>query len=54
MDTREADSGWLLEYSPEYAAEGAADMADQCGRLGVELPAAELGDLMPEWDGILP
>ena len=43
----------LLEYSPDYPAERASNVLDDCGRLGVELPVAELLDLMPSWDAIL-
>jgi hypothetical protein len=25
----------------------------ECGKLDIELPVAELGELMPDWDGIL-
>jgi hypothetical protein len=44
----------LLEYSPDYAAERAADVVSQCAKLGVELPGAELRDLLPEWGIMLP
>ncbi|HET6213178.1 MAG TPA: hypothetical protein VFE14_09940, partial [Micromonosporaceae bacterium] len=43
----------LLEYSPDYPAERASNVLDDCRRLGVELPVAELLDLMPSWDAIL-
>jgi hypothetical protein len=39
----------LLEYSPDYAAQRAAAMVDRCEELGVELPDAELDDLVPAW-----
>ncbi len=51
---REGGSETLLEYSPDYAAERAADVVSQCAKLGVELPGAELRDLLPEWDIMLP
>ncbi len=51
---REGGSETLLEYSPDYAAERAADVVSQCAKLGVELPGAELRDLLPEWGIMLP
>jgi hypothetical protein len=50
---RDAGSETLLEYSPDYASERAADVLEQCRKLGVELPAAELFDLLPEWSAML-
>jgi hypothetical protein len=43
----------LLEYSPDYATERASDVVDQCGKLGVELPVADLLDLIPAWSTVL-
>lgn len=43
----------LLEYSPDYASERAADVIDQCRKLGVDLPVAELLDALPEWSAIV-
>ena len=43
----------LLEYSPDYPLERASNVLDECGRLGVELPVADLLDLMPSWSAIL-
>jgi len=43
----------LLEYSPDYPLERASNVLDECGRLGVELPVADLLDLMPSWGTIL-
>jgi hypothetical protein len=39
----------LLEYSPDYAVQRAAAVVDRCEEFGVELPAAELDDLVPTW-----
>ena len=50
---RDAGSETLLEYSPDYASERAADVVDQCRKLGVELPISELFDVLPGWSGIL-
>jgi hypothetical protein len=52
-ECRDAGSETLLEYSPDYAAERAADVFEQCRKLGVDLPGAELVDLLPEWSGIV-
>ncbi|MPZ81987.1 MAG: hypothetical protein GEV28_16980 [Actinophytocola sp.] len=52
-ECRDGSSETLLEYSPDYAAERAANVVDQCAKLGIDLPRAELPDLLPEWDGIL-
>lgn len=49
----DAGSETLLEYSPDYPAERAADVVERCAKLGVNLPHAELADLMPEWDRIV-
>jgi hypothetical protein len=50
---REGVSETLLEYSPDYAAERAADLVSQCAKLGIELPSAELRDLLPKWAAML-
>jgi hypothetical protein len=50
---RHGNSETLLEYSPDYAAERASGVVSDCLKLGIELPAAELLDLMPEWDALL-
>jgi hypothetical protein len=50
---RHGDSETLLEYSPDYAAERASGVVSDCARLGIELPAADLLDLMPEWSTLL-
>ena len=50
---RHGNSETLLEYSPDYAAERASGVVRDCARLGIELPAAELLDLMPEWSALL-
>ena len=39
----------LLEYAPDYASERASDVLEQCGKLGIKLPVAELSDLAPSW-----
>lgn len=52
-ECRHGDSETLLEYSPDYAAERASDVVDQCARLGVDLPTTELGDRMSEWNALL-
>jgi hypothetical protein len=43
----------LLEYAPDYAAERASAVVSDRANLGIELPAAELLDLMPGWSGLL-
>lgn len=50
---RHGNSETLLEYSPDWAAERASGLASDCARLGIELPAVELLDLMPEWSAML-
>ena len=50
---RHCNSETLLEYCPDYAAERASGVMSDCARLGIELPAAELLDLMPEWTAML-
>jgi hypothetical protein len=50
---RHGNSETLLEYSPDYAAECASGVVSDCARLGIELPAVELLDLMPEWSTML-
>src|SRR2546429_562532 len=50
---RHGNSETLLEYSPDYAAERASGVVSDCARLGIELPAVELLDLMPEWTALL-
>ena len=50
---RHGNSETLLEYCPDYAAERASGVMSDCARLGIELPAAELLDLMPEWTAML-
>jgi hypothetical protein len=52
-ECRDAGGETLLEYSPDYAYERAADVVDQCRKLGVDLPIAELFDVLPEWSAIL-
>jgi hypothetical protein len=50
---RHGSSETLLEYFPDYAAERASDVVDQCTRLGVDLPTAELAELIPDWSTLL-
>jgi hypothetical protein len=50
---RYAGSELLLEHSPDYPSERAADVVDQCRKLGVALPVAELLDALPEWSAIV-
>ena len=50
---RRGNSETLLEYSPDYAAERASGVVSDCAKLGIELPAVELLDLMPEWTALL-
>jgi hypothetical protein len=52
-ECRDAGSETLLEYAPDYAAERAADVVDRCRKLGVDLPIAELLDVLHEWSAIL-
>lgn len=50
---RHGDSGTLLEYSPDYPAERAADLVDRWAKLPVNLPHTEVLDLLTEWDGVV-
>jgi hypothetical protein len=50
---RHGTSETLLEYAPDYAAERASAVVHDCAKLGIELPAVELLDLMPEWTVLL-
>lgn len=50
---RDAGSGSLLEYSPDYPVERAGDVVDRCAKLGVELPVDDLLDLVPQWSRLL-
>ena len=50
---RHGTSETLLEYAPDYAAERASAVVRDCAKLGIELPAVELLDLMPEWSALL-
>lgn len=43
----------LLEYSPDFPAERAAEVVDRCRRHGIALPVAELLDLTPDWASML-
>ena len=50
---RDGNSETLLEYAPDYAVERASAVVSDCAKLGIELPAVELLDLMPEWSDLL-
>jgi len=50
---REGSPETLLEYAPDYPAERASVVVSDCAKLGIELPAAELLDLMPGWSHLL-
>jgi hypothetical protein len=52
-ECRHGDSETLLEHSPDYAAERAPHVVDQCAKLGIDLPHDGLLGLMPEWDGLV-
>ncbi|HKS44452.1 MAG TPA: hypothetical protein VJT49_04925 [Amycolatopsis sp.] len=52
-ECRDGGGETLLEYSPDYPAERAADVVDRCAKLHVNLPRAEVLDLLTEWDGIV-
>ncbi|MGH3625459.1 MAG: hypothetical protein ACRDQ5_27390 [Sciscionella sp.] len=52
-ECRDGDSETLLEYCPDYAAERAARVVERCAKLGIELPSAELLDLVPQWSTML-
>ena len=50
---REGNSETLLEHAPDYAAERASAVVSDCAKLGIELPAVELLDLMSAWSDLL-
>lgn len=50
---RDGSSGSLLEYSPDYADESAAELVRQCGASGVDLPVDGLTDVLPGWEHLL-
>jgi hypothetical protein len=50
---RDASSESLLEYSPDYPIERAADVVGRCAKLGIELPVDDLLELVPEWSRLL-
>ncbi len=50
---RDGGAETLLEFSPDYPAERAADLVSECAKLGIELPQAELRDLLPAWSTML-
>ncbi len=52
-ECRGGASGTLLEQSPEYPTVRASEVLTQCRKLGIDLPDAELVDLMPEWGALL-
>lgn len=51
---RDGGSETLLEYAADYAAERASVVISNCVKLGIDLPAAELLDLIPGWRDLLP
>lgn len=50
---RDAGSESLLEHSPDYPVERAADVVRRCAELTIELPVDDLLELVPEWGGML-
>jgi hypothetical protein len=42
-----------VSSTPDYAAERASAVVSDCAKLGIELPAVELLDLMPAWSDLL-
>jgi hypothetical protein len=50
---RDAGSESLLEYSPDYPAARVSEVLDQCEKLGMDLPLADLLGLMPAWTTLL-
>jgi hypothetical protein len=50
---RDGNSETLLEYAPDFAVERASAVVSDCAKLGIELPAAELLDLLPAWSDLL-
>jgi len=51
---RDGGSESLLEYSPDYPIERAANVVDRCAKLGIDLPVGHLSESIPEWSRILP
>jgi hypothetical protein len=47
---RDGGSESLLEYSPDFADERAAQVVRQCRTLPVELPVDDLVDALPGWE----
>lgn len=52
-DCRDASPETLLAYTPDYAAERARDLIDQCHRHRIDLPTDDLSVLAPDWDALL-
>jgi hypothetical protein len=52
-DCRDASPETLLEYTPDYPAERAAGLIDQCRRHRIDLPIDDLTDLTPDWEALL-
>jgi hypothetical protein len=50
---RDGGGETLLEYSPDFAGERAADVVNRCREHGIALPVAELLDLTPDWAPML-
>lgn len=51
-ECRDEGSETLFEYALDYAFYRAADVVSRCTKLGIDLPSAELLDLVPDWDGL--
>jgi len=47
---RDGSSESLLEYSPDFADERAAEVVRQCRALAVDLPVGDLVDALPGWE----
>lgn len=50
---RDGSSESLLEYSPDYADERAAQVVRQCSAVGVELPVDDLADVLSGWEPLI-
>lgn len=50
---RDGNSETLVGYAPDYASQRASVVVRDCAKLGIELPAVELLDLMPGWGDLL-
>jgi hypothetical protein len=50
---RGISSGTLLEYSPDYADERAANVVRQCAAMGVTLPLDDLAGVLLGWEPLI-